>query len=87
MAIDWLKAILTAWLLLIAGDFLSTLIYHVPEHAFGRFHVGVHYGKNRDFFHYAVLSRHPLVMLDGFLGLCPIRWWRPWPGSCHRWVR
>jgi hypothetical protein len=71
LAIVLFKAILTAWLLLIAGDFLSTFIYHVPEHAFGRFHVGVHHGKKRDFFHYAVLSRHPLVMLDGFLGAVP----------------
>lgn len=80
MVFSLLKATATIWLLLIVGDFLSTFIYHVPEHAFGRFHVVVHHGKNRDFLHYAVLSRHPMVMLDGLLGslpyllLAPLAW-------------
>lgn len=66
-----IKAIVIAVLLLIIGDFLSTFFYHVPEHVFGKFHSLVHHGKNRSFIHYAVLSRNPLVILDGFLGALP----------------
>ncbi|MEY4520692.1 MAG: hypothetical protein RLZZ499_3292 [Cyanobacteriota bacterium] len=65
------KTIVIAWLLLLIGDFLSTFVYHVPEHVFGKFHTLVHHGKNRSFIHYAVLSRNPLVILDGFLGALP----------------
>ena len=65
------KIIIVATLLLIVGDFLSTFFYHVPEHVFGKFHSLVHHGENRSFIHYAVLSRNPLVMLDGFLGAVP----------------
>jgi hypothetical protein len=66
-----IKAIFIAVLLLLIGDFLSTFFYHVPEHVFGKFHMLVHHGKNRSFIHYAVLSRNPLVILDGFLGALP----------------
>ena len=66
-----IKAILVAVSLLPIGDFLSTFLYHVPEHVFGKFHTIVHHGKNRSFVHYAVLSRNPLVLLDGFLGAVP----------------
>lgn len=65
------KIVLTALLLLLIGDFLSTFFYHVPEHVFGKFHAIVHHGKNRSFIHYAVLSKNPLVLLDGFLGALP----------------
>ena len=66
-----IKIVLVAWLLLLIGDFLSTFLYHVPEHVFGKFHSIVHHGKNRSFIHYAVLTRNPLVLLDGFLGALP----------------
>ena len=66
-----IKIVLTALLLLLVGDFLSTFFYHVPEHVFGKFHTIVHHGKNRSFIHYAVLSKNPLVLLDGFLGALP----------------
>ena len=66
-----IKTICIAATLLIIGDFLSTFCYHVPEHVFGKFHGLVHHGKNRSFIHYAVLSRNPLVILDGFLGALP----------------
>lgn len=66
-----IKAILVAVSLLSIGDFLSTFFYHVPEHVFGKFHTIVHHGKNRSFVHYAVLSRNPLVLLDGLLGAVP----------------
>lgn len=66
-----LKFILVIYLLLLIGDFLSTFFYHVPEHVFGKFHNIVHHGKNRSFIHYAVISRNPLVLFDGFLGALP----------------
>jgi hypothetical protein len=66
--VEILKAIIVAWVLLLIGDFFSTLVYHVPEHVFGKFHTIVHHGKNRSFLHYAVLTKNPLVLLDGTLG-------------------
>ena len=63
--------IVVAVFLLLIGDFLSTFCYHVPEHVFGKFHGLVHHGKNRSFIHYAVLSKNPWVLLDGFLGALP----------------
>ena len=73
-----IKTILVATLLLLVGDFLSTFLYHVPEHVFGKFHTIVHHGKNRSFIHYAVLNRNPLVLLDGFLGALPYFIFLPW---------
>ena len=73
-----LKAILVALILLLVGDFISTFAYHVPEHVFGKFHSLVHHGKNRSFIHYAVLTRNPLVLLDGFLGALPYFIFAPW---------
>ncbi|NJN76447.1 MAG: sterol desaturase [Synechococcaceae cyanobacterium RL_1_2] len=73
-----LKAIVTCLLLLLIGDFLSTFVYHVPEHVFGKFHTLVHHSKNRSFLHYAVLNKNPLVLLDGFLGALPYLIFIPW---------
>ncbi len=70
--------ILAALLLLVLGDFISTFLYHVPEHVFGKFHSLVHHGKNRSFIHYAVLTRNPVVVLDGFLGALPYFIFIPW---------
>ncbi len=71
MLTEILRAALAMSLLLLAGDWASTFVYHVPEHAFGRLHCRIHHEKKQTFQHYAVLSRHPLVMLDGFLGALP----------------
>jgi hypothetical protein len=76
--VDIIKAIFVAWLLLLIGDFFSTFVYHVPEHVFGKFHTIVHHGKNRSFFHYAVLTKNPLVMIDGILGALPYFVFTPW---------
>ena len=73
-----LKIILTALLLILVGDFISTFFYHVPEHIFGKFHTLVHHGKNRSFIDYAVLSKNPLVLFDGFLGALPYFIFIPW---------
>ena len=75
---DVLIAVLTAFFLLLFGDFISTFLYHVPEHIFGKFHTLVHHSKNRSFIHYAVLTRNPLVLLDGFLGALPYFIFIPW---------
>lgn len=74
----FIKAFLTAILLLLVGDFLSTFFYHVPEHVFGKFHSLVHHGKNRSFVHYAVLTKNPLVLLDGFAGALSYFVFIPW---------
>lgn len=66
-----IKIVSVAIILLLLGDFISTFFYHVPEHVFGKFHSLVHHGKNRSFLHYAVLSKNPLVLLDGFAGALP----------------
>ncbi|MEO1620438.1 MAG: fatty acid hydroxylase [Cyanobacteria bacterium J06632_3] len=66
-----LKAVAAAGTLLLAGDFTSTFVYHVPEHALGRLHCRVHHETKQTFQHYAVLSKNPWVMLDGLLGALP----------------
>jgi hypothetical protein len=66
-----LKTVSVVGLLLLLGDFVSTFVYHVPEHALGRLHCRIHHEKKQTFQHYAVLSKHPLVMLDGLLGALP----------------
>jgi hypothetical protein len=76
--VEILKAIIVAWLLLLIGDFLSTFVYHVPEHVFGKFHTIVHHGRNRSFLHYAVLTKNPLVLLDGVFGALPYFIFTPW---------
>jgi hypothetical protein len=76
--VEIVTAFSVAWLLLLLGDFFSTFFYHVPEHVFGKFHTIVHHGKNRSFFHYAVLTRNPLVFLDGMLGALPYFIFVPW---------
>jgi len=71
LANQLISAITATLLLLLLGDLFSTFIYHVPEHVFGKFHTLVHHSKNRSFLHYAVLTKNPLVMLDGILGAVP----------------
>jgi len=76
--VEIIKVLAATALLLLLGDFLSTFLYHVPEHVFGKFHTIVHHGKNRSFLHYAVLTRNPLVLLDGLLGALPYFIFTPW---------
>lgn len=73
-----LVAFFVTFLLLLLGDFLSTFLYHVPEHVFGKFHSLVHHSKNRSFLHYAVLTRNPWVLLDGIIGAVPYFIFVPW---------
>ncbi|AOY80950.2 sterol desaturase family protein [Moorena producens JHB] len=73
-----IKILLVALVQLLLGDLLSTFVYHVPEHIFGKFHAIVHHSKNRSFIHYAVLTKNPLVILDGFAGAFPYLMFVPW---------
>ncbi|BAY93890.1 MULTISPECIES: sterol desaturase family protein [unclassified Tolypothrix] len=66
-----LEAIAVAWLLLFFGDFLSTFVYHIPEHVFGSLHLKTHHCWKKDFRHYAILTLNPEVLLDGVLGALP----------------
>lgn len=66
-----LEAIVAAWLFLFLGDFLSTFLYHVPEHVFGTLHLQTHHSRHKNFRHYAVLSGNAQVLLDGILGAVP----------------
>ncbi len=79
MVLEVIKAALSAVLLLLIGDFISTFFYHVPEHIFGKFHTLVHHGqKHRSFIYYAVITRNPLVLIHGFLGVFPYLIFVPW---------
>jgi len=66
-----LEAIAVAWLLLVVGDFLSTFLYHVPEHVFGSLHLKTHHSWKKNFRHYAILTLNIQVLLDGILGALP----------------
>lgn len=73
-----LNTALITLLLLLVGDFLSTFFYHVPEHVFGKFHTLVHHGKNRSFLHYALLTKNPWALINGWLGTLPYFILVPW---------
>lgn len=96
-----MRAIVIALLLLFLGDFLSTFIYHVPQHVFGRLHLTTHHAGHQGFSHYAVLRANSAVLLDGCLGalpylllgliLAPVSRWGAWIGlligQLHVWWR
>lgn len=46
-----LEAIFVSWLLLFFGDFLSTFVYHIPEHIFGSLHIKTHHSGKKSFRH------------------------------------
>lgn len=71
MARSLFCAIAIAWLVLFVGDFLSTFLYHVPEHVFGQLHLKTHHSTRKTFHHYAVLTPKWSVLLDGTLGAIP----------------
>lgn len=68
---DWIRLIATAGLLLLLGDFVATFGYHVPGHVFGKFHSIVHHSPNRSFIRYAIRTRQPIALIDGFLSAFP----------------
>ena len=65
-------ALIAAMLIvLIAGDFASTFLYHAPQHIWGKLHLRTHHDRRRSYWDHAVLSRDPGVLLDGLLGAVP----------------
>jgi len=72
---------------LLVGDFASTFFYHVPQHVWFTLHLRTHHDRRRSYWDHAVVSRDPLVMLDGFLGAVPylavaaLLWRVSWPGA------
>jgi hypothetical protein len=60
--------LLGALVVLIAGDFASTFLYHVPQHAWFTLHLRTHHDRRRPYLDHAVLSFDPWVVLDGALG-------------------
>lgn len=77
--------LLVATIYLILGDFLSTFLYHVPQHAFGKLHNRAHHRPHQNFVDYAVLSSKPLVLIDGFLGALPYFLLIPWFWQISAW--
>jgi hypothetical protein len=63
--------VLAALVVLLAGDFGSTFLYHVPQHLWFTLHLRTHHDRRRPYADHAVLSADPLVLLDGFLGAMP----------------
>jgi hypothetical protein len=57
--------------LLVLGDFGSTFFYHVPQHIWGKLHLRTHHDNTRSYWEHSIVSRNPLVLLDGFLGALP----------------
>lgn len=66
-----ISAIAATFIVLVVGDFASTFLYHVPQHAWGKLHLRTHHDRRRSYWDHAVLSSDPQVLLDGFLGAVP----------------
>ncbi len=85
-----LQAIGTAWLLLVLGDFFLTFSYYVPSYIHSKFHILIDHSPHRNYVHYAVLSKNPRVLWDGFLGVLPylamacLLWSVSWVGGTLR---
>jgi hypothetical protein len=56
---------------LLVGDFLSTFLYHVPQHLWFKLHLRTHHDRSRSYWDHAVLTKDPAVLLDGLLGALP----------------
>ena len=63
--------ILSLAIVLVIGDFLSTFLYHVPQHVWFKLHLRTHHDRRRSYWDHAVISRDPAVLLDGLLGALP----------------
>lgn len=65
------SAIAAMLIVLLVGDLLSTFLYHVPQHVWGKLHLRTHHDRRKSYWDHAVLSRDPQVLLDGLLGAVP----------------
>jgi hypothetical protein len=83
MWLQLMRVVFTGLFLILAGDFLSTFFYHVPQHVYYRLHLNVHHHRKRSYWDYAVLSLDPKILSDGFLGALPyfLLVWFLWPVS------
>jgi hypothetical protein len=66
-----LLLVLSALMVLVAGDFGSTFFYHVPSHLWFKLHLRTHHDRRRSYYDRAILSLDPWVLLDGLLGALP----------------
>lgn len=66
-----LRAFEACIIVLVVGDFASTFFYHVPQHVWFKLHLRTHHDNRRSYWDHAVLSRDPMVLLDGLLGVLP----------------
>ena len=57
--------------LLVVGDLASTLLYHVPQHIWGKLHLRTHHDNRRSYWEHSIISKDPAILLDGFLGAVP----------------
>lgn len=79
--------VIAALIVLVAGDFGSTFLYHVPQHLWFTLHLRTHHDRRRPFRDHAVLSLEPAILLDGFLGAVPylvvaaLVWRTSWEGA------
>jgi hypothetical protein len=58
-------------IVLLVGDLGSTFLYHVPQHIWFKLHLKTHHDRSKSYWDHAVLSKDPMVLLDGFLGALP----------------
>ncbi|MGA2396226.1 MAG: hypothetical protein ABSH03_23060, partial [Candidatus Lustribacter sp.] len=57
--------------LFVFGDFLSTMLYHVPQHIWGKLHLRTHHDNTRSYWEHSIVCTNPGILLDGFLGAVP----------------
>jgi hypothetical protein len=57
--------------LFVLGDLLSTMLYHVPQHIWGKLHLRTHHDNTRSYWDHSIISIDPGILLDGFLGALP----------------
>jgi hypothetical protein len=47
------------------------MLYHVPQHIWGKLHLRTHHDNTRSYWEHSIISRNPAILLDGFLGAVP----------------
>lgn len=57
--------------LFVVGDLLSTMLYHVPQHIWGKLHLRTHHDNTRSYWEHSIVSIDPAILLDGVLGAVP----------------
>ena len=68
MVIPWhdvITFIVSLTFLFVAGDLLSTMLYHVPQHIWGKLHLRTHHDNTRSYWEHSIITRNPAILLDG----------------------